>query len=559
MITFAPMPSLATSLRCLFPVALLATFSVRAQTTASPLSHLEDAAPVPSGMLRMRVANVWSRFDQRFVVDGTTSLGAELSADSLGSAQLPRLQPIEASLRTLATDPTLRLSLGWLHVGSNARIVSTPISLEYGISRRLSVGVVVPIVETRRVAQATVRGEALFANASYVSPGNRNVAAQVNAAVRNAYRKAADSLGILLAQCPTNPSAAGCAAVNANVADATAARARASAFADAVTVLGTTAPQVIVAPRATSPLADTLEARRVQLNQRLQQYLGAGAGASTSVFTAPTDFSYVDLQGRGGVPALLAGPLGGGLDSIHTTERVGFGDIAVGARFLVFDAFAADSAPPPRLQTRLVVGAAVRFATSRTDSAQSLVDIATGDGAGAEINSAWDVIVGHFGATVAARYARFLERTVQASVVGDPEAPFPYPLFAERKRRAGDVLGLDLTPRLLLTRSLSLDGHYGLERRSATTYGPALAIPVDPCGTCQSTAPAGETFVGLPRTAQRIGYGLRFSTVDLYARRLARYPIQVTYAHLETITGDAGLPKQARDQIEVRLFYRIRR
>jgi len=32
----------------------------------------------------------------------------------------------------------------------------------------------------------------------------------------------------------------------------------------------------------------------------------------------------------------------------------------------------------------------------------------------------------------------------------------------------------------------------------------------------------------------------------------------VIYRHLETITGDAGAPKIFRDQIQLRLYYRIR-
>jgi hypothetical protein len=331
-------------------------------------------------------------------------------------------------------------------------------------------------------------------------------------------------------------------------------------FADAATALGTTPDKALIAPRASSRLADTLDARRVQLNQQLQQYLGASLAAVPSVFFAPTDFSYIDLQGRNGVPGLLGGAIGGGLDSIHTTERVGLGDIAIGARFLVFDGFQRDASPPPRFQTRLVVGGALRFPTSRPDSAQNMVDIPTGEGAGVELHSAWDVILGHFGATVAARYAKFLGRTVQASLVGNPEAPFPYPLFGPRKRTPGDVVGLDLTPRLLLTSSLALDGLYGLERVGATSFGPALETPVDPCPACEAGFPAaGESVTGLPRMAQRLGYGIRFSTVDLFARNQAPYPIEVSYAHLTTVTGDAGLPKQWRDQIEVRLFYQLRR
>ncbi len=556
MITFGPMPSLASALA---RVSLLLPLLAGAASAQSPLSHLDDAAPVPAGMMRLRVANVWTRFDQRFAAaGGTTPLGAPLSVDSLGVAQFPLLTPIEASLRTLASDPLLRLSLGRLHVGSNARIVTTPIAIEYGVTRRLSVGLLIPIVQTRRVAQATVAGDSTHANVGYVSAAARATAGPQNALVAAAFQKAADSLGVLLARCPANPTASGCAAVNANTADATAARARALAFVGAVTTLGVGSTTAIIAPRASSDLADTLDARRIQLNQRLQQYLGAGAGAATGIFTAGTDFSYIDLQGRAGGPAFLGSPYGGGLDSIHTTERIGFGDIAVGAQFLVFDRFQHDAAPPPRVQSRLVVGGALRFATSRPDSAQSVVDIATGDGAGVEAHSAWDVILGHFGSTVAARYAKSFARTVQASLVGDPEAPFPYPLFGTRTRTAGDVLGLDVTPRLLLTESLALDGHYGLERIGATTYGSLNAVN-DPCANCQSAIPVSIDGTALATTTQRFGFGLRYSTVDMFARGRARYPIEVSFARLVTLAGDPGVAKQSRDQIQVRLFYQIRR
>jgi hypothetical protein len=561
MITFRPMSSLAgASLRASI-LALFVAGSATAQVSGSPLSHLDDAAPIPAGALRLRIANVWTRYDERFAAGGgMTSLGAELSTDSLGVSQLPLLTGVQSAVRTLAASPALRLSFGTVRVGSNARIVTTPFSLEYGISRRLSVGVLIPVVETRRVAQATVIGDVARANMGFLAfQTQRTQAATQNRAVATAYQGAADSLGKLVAQCPANPTAAGCAAVNANPADAAAARVLAQSFAQAATALGITEATAVVAPRATSDLATSINASRVQLNLRLQQYLGATAGANTSVFTAPSDFSYRDLQGdrATGARGLLSGQLGGGLDSIHTTERVGFGDIAVGARYLVFDRFQRDSLPPPRVQTRLMVGGAVRFATSRPDSAQSLLDIATGDGAGVDVNSAMDLIVGHLGATVGLRYGKSFARTVQASLIGDPEAPFPYPLFGARARTAGDVLGLDLTPRLLLTATLALDAHYGLERVGPTTYGPADIGTAPGCiDMCTISVPGS---VSSARTAQRVGFGFRYSTVDAYARGRAPYPVQVSFARLSTISGDPGLPNQTRDQIEVRLFYQLLR
>ena len=33
-------------------------------------------------------------------------------------------------------------------------------------------------------------------------------------------------------------------------------------------------------------------------------------------------------------------------------------------------------------------------------------------------------------------------------------------------------------------------------------------------------------------------------------------PIEVSFTHLETITGDPGVPALTRDQIQLRVFYR---
>jgi hypothetical protein len=145
---------------------------------------------------------------------------------------------------------------------------------------------------------------------------------------------------------------------------------------------------------------------------------------------------------------------------------------------------------------------------------------------------------------------------VTAPLFGDPEAPFPYPVFGERRRTAGDVVGLDVTPRFLLNEWLALDGHYGLERVGSTTYDAAALPPIDPCIDCM-TPPAASTWSGVARTAQRVGLGFRFSTVDAYASGRAPYPIEVSFVHLETISGDAGLPKSMRDQIQFRFYYRL--
>jgi hypothetical protein len=539
--------------------AMVAAVPARGQTT---LSHTEDASPVPEGMLRFNIVTAWTRYDQRFTPNGLAPLSADFSTDALGPAQLPLLAPAWAGMQTLANNPNVRLSLGRLDVGSNVRIVTTPISLEYGLTSRLTIGVVVPVVQTRRVARARVNEDtsaAVRGTVGYVPVGpSRNAAALANLNVANAFQTAADSLGARITRCQQNPAGAGCAAVNSNAAVAAAARAEAQSFAAAARVLGVDSAHAIVAPLAKTALADSIDAQRLLLNQQLQQFLGAGYGATSGIYTAPYAFSYIDLQGNDArrTQGLLQTPLGGGLDSIYTRNRIGIGDIAIRAQFLVFDHFQRDSLPVRGLQSRLAVGGAWRFNTSRPDSSVNLVGIATGDGPGVELHSAMDLIAGHFGSTVVARYLKFFPRTQTAALLGDPEAPWPFPLFGSRQRTAGTIFGLDVTPRLLLDESFSIDGAYGLERVGPTTWSVPDVSTVSLCAGC--SLPGVVTQSGTTTTAQRLGLGFRYSTVNAYFRHRAPYPIELSFTHLTTITGDSGVPRISSDQLQLRLYYQLR-
>ncbi len=564
MITFRHMLSLAPDtfrfmryrapvVRAVSVCVLVALASPRA-TAQSALTHTDDAAPVPRGMLRTRITTGWTRYDERFAATGRRLLDADFSSDSLGARELPGLAPIDVGLQTLTADPKVRLSLGRLAARSDVRIVTTPIAFEYGLTRRLSVGVVVPLVQTRRTVVLDVNADKK-ANAGFIPLRSRSEAAAANALAYNRLVSAADSLSTLLAKCPSTPTAAGCAAVNANAADARAARQEAARFADAIKLaLGIDTSTVRVAPRKGSDVASKVEAQRAAIDARLRTYLGSGAGTTAPVFFAASDFSYIDLQGRDGLPGLLQSALGGGLDSLRTTDRLSFGDISVGAQLLVIDRFQFDTLPLRGLQMRLAVGGAFRFGTSLIDSTRSLVAIPTGDGAGVELRSALDMVAGKYiGGTVAARVVKSFARNVVAPLFGDPEAIFPVPTFGKVSRTAGTLVTLDVTPRLRFGDWFSIDGRYGLERTGATTF----ERPSASCATCQITLDGSSSTSTAARTAHRVGAGIRYSTVDSYLRGSTRLPIEVSFTHLETISGDAGVAKLTRDQIQLRLFLRL--
>ena len=518
------------------------------------LTHTEDAAPVPQGTLRFTLTTGWTRYDERFIAGGRRSLSDEVSSDSLGPAQLPYLAPIQQGLRTLAADPNARLSLGHLAAYSDARIVTTPIVFQYGLTKRLSIGVMVPVVQTRRNIAFGINKDSA-ANVGFVPSRQRDSAARINALVYAGFKTAADSLATLVARCPSNPGAAGCAAVNANAADAAAAGAAALAFANAVqSALGTDTSLTRIAPKTGGEFARDIQIREAFVNLAVRKYLGASAGASTDVFTQAIPFSYIDLQGRNGVPGLLQSSVGG-VDSLQTTNKLALGGVTIALQYQLFDHFRVDSAPAQGLQSRLAVGGGFKFEKLLEDSARTLGSIPPGNGSAIEVHSAMDVITGRFGGTAVVRFTKYLPHTVNAPLVGDPESFWPIPLFGSADATAGSVIGLDLTPRYLIGDYFALDGHYGFERTGATTYD--RIIPPSACLACFTTS-STSTLSTASRNAQRVGFGVRYSTVDSWQRGQSGTPLEVSFTHLATISGDAGVPALQRDQIQVRLYFPVR-
>src|SRR4051812_13094827 len=114
------------------------------------LPHIEDATVPPAGVLRLRTMAVWTRYDAVFTNGGTAPIGAFLTSDSLGAAQVPALGGIQSLVQNATAQP-FKLTLGHSELGATAREEIIPIGFEYGVTRRFAVSLVTPIVR-RRVA-----------------------------------------------------------------------------------------------------------------------------------------------------------------------------------------------------------------------------------------------------------------------------------------------------------------------------------------------------------------------------------------------------------------------
>jgi hypothetical protein len=540
----------------LFAIVLFAE-SAHAQ---AGLTRTNDAAPVPRGVARLRVIPSWTRFDSRFTGlsgEGTSTvpLAAVLAADSLGVAQIPGLGPSEAALRTLTGDPAFRLSLGRSISTATTRIVTTAVAAEYGLTRRLTLGAVLPIVQTRtELFVALNQDDATRAN---IGPNPARVIAAERARALLLQTQLASVRGTLqsrLTACDANPASdPSCPAILANRADVLSLIGETSAFGSALGVLfgasGSASPEPF-APLSGTTAATATGTHLTTLTSRLRGYVGSTADEITeTVPLAPGPAGFGDLR-----ELLLAGEFGLAPDSLGTVYRFNVGDIEVGARFLLLERGAwtlSPGAQGPWLRTRLSLLGVVRLGTG-TPTLERLphryLEYGTGDGqTDLEAGALLDVGLGsRFVMLAAARYTTQLG-TVDAGRLPDENGVInPFTPLPGGTRRLGDILVGELTPRILLGRYFGADAHYAVIVRGDDEYSAAA-------GGSPPLRRGGFT-------EQRVGAGISYSTLRGAGTRAPKVPLEVSIAHIETVAGTSALvPRASRDQIELRLYYRVRR
>jgi hypothetical protein len=482
------------ALGAIVPLLLALASSLGAQTSF-PL--MEDATGPRRGMFRLKAATVWTRYDARFTADGTTPLGSPVTADSAGAAQFPALTAIQAGVAA-ASGSAFALSLGRARVDAMAREEVVPITLEYGITNRLSVGILAPMVRRRVMVQFQLDTAGGFV--ANVGPNPQRFAtASANTQVQSQFAGAIAQLQSRLSSCQSNPGGAGCPALLARQAEAQQLILTSQGFAmDLGTVYGTATTQgAAFVPLTQSDAQTAIVARISTLNDQFKDLLATSSNLLTSSpVGAVAPAGVADLQ------RYLTQELG--RDSIATAERVLVGDVEIGARFGALDV------RRNRLRMQLAVAAGVRFATGSRQSKSELVDLSTGGG----------MIVASGRALLDARSGR-LGLLASASFASNVKAVDTVGL-ATRSERWTEI---SLAPRWHFSDPFSVHAAYAL--RSTDKEG-------------------GD---------QLAGGGVSISRISDFTG--GPLPIEMRFTHLQAIKGDPGRPKFFRDQLELRLYYRL--
>lgn len=519
-------------------VTLAAPASAQLPPAPLPLSNTEDARTLPRGTVLFRALNAWTRFDEVYDAAADSAhhlhaLGDAFSASQLGVRQFPGLAAAENALRTLTGDPNLSLNVGQAFATANTRTVTTPFTLQYGLTDRLTIGAMVPVVQTHSTVFVELNprrlGSATGANVGPNPAQFTGAARTQNANLITALDNARGDLHRFVDNCATSGTCS----------QATIDAARSAILRDSLSSL---AVQFLNGSDAGSALAP------LGLDQKIRDNLQALAGDINSLLGGSVSFG--DPVTAVAPAALLqlqqfaTARSGVAFDSLGSPDRLGIGDVEVSARFKLLDGFADTTAG---IKLRATLLGVARLGTGRPPTGTVPFEVGTGSGqTSADGGALIDVRLGRrLMATLGAQYTSYFTSSDVARLPNSDYALFPLDVPIAGGWREGDAIQLEATPRISLTDYFTFFGAYTFRHQAASKY-------------TSPNAPTPPLFSAT--TEQRAGLGFGYSSVTRYARGAASVPMELSFTHLETLTATGGLvPKYSRDQIELRIYYRLRR
>lgn len=544
------------------PIGLLAaallgvSFGATAVSAQRVAGLGDDAIPVPRGGYRIALGGLWNDHNAVFTPGGDAKqreLYATLATPNLGVNLLPRLGAAQDGIRALTGNSAFALSLGPLEARGEVRQSIAPISIDYGVTRRLSVRLLVPYVESRDISQFILNRQGTGANVGRnpALVGNGAAARTANGALLQQIENARTALAAELARC-ANSEASGCEVIRANPAGAEALLARAQQTRTNLQQVygGATGSGAPVVPLANSSVHAAVLATIGALRSDF------GAYGITAIGTAAQPAAATVVLGPGGLGTVVGDTsFGVGYDRLGDTRRAGIGDVDLTATWLLFDSFKADQvrrllSPTRGVRSNVTMG--WRFGTAGADRTEDAFDIPIGEGANALlVRSTTDLLFNRW-AWMSATVRAVLPMSDQMAVVlplRDEAATFSAPVSVVQAQRAlGTRLDLELAPRLSIGQFFGLSAGYLLRHWGADGY----TATADAEGT--SPGPAGRVEVG-SRTLSAAAVGVSFSTLASYARGRSRFPAEVIYTHTAPLGASGGLvPVVASDRLELRIY-----
>ena len=514
----------------------------------------DDAIVLRRGELRWSIGGDWRVHDE--VLDGAGNrhaLGDWLTIPSFGAAAYQGLGLPQSSLQSMLGDPTATVSLGSVRLREELHQTYLPIAFEYGVTRRLTVGVVLPIAWTYAGAALDINRTLPTPANLAINPGLATVAAASAAAtVKTQALAAVAQLQAAYPACFGAAPGPGCtptitlAAVTAALGNGVA------------TVYGATGK---FAPIAGSPLQTQVLARFTSINAQLRTALGTPAGSPDPIVARPVAAPVP--MGLGDLNKMLFDPAFGlSTDTLTVLERNAGGDIEVSAKYLWLDGLGdasthGDSAArfdAHGVNLRSSAGVIVRVGTAARPYPGQFLDPGAGDGSTAiALRSTTDIVVGtSFWASVSATYATVLADRVKRRLPASGSDVLPMLLGTyEVDRRMGDWATLEITPRWVFSDYFGVSGYYQFFVRRGDRYTGASTVVANAGGGTFTFDPAALNTSH--QLAHRVGLGFTYSTVAAHRKGKTGLALDITYQRVQVVSGE-NTPFMMQDRIAMRFY-----
>jgi hypothetical protein len=516
----------------------------------------DDAIPIAKGSVRIRVGGLWNDWDAAYV-DSAGSytrrpLLGGVGRQALGTRTLTQLQPVETAIRDLTGLQEFTLSLGTLEARGDVRQSIAPILIDVGVTRRVSIGLLVPYVESRDNTQLILNRSGTNVTVGANPAFGRTTGAATRVANGTVLREIARARALLAAEAArcAVASATGCEKIRANPTGVQQLLARSQQTESAISAVygDSLRGGSPVVPFTATLLGEFVNGRVSTLRTAFEAF-GVTAIAPNSLPVGATT-----AYGPGGLNAIAAdSAFGLGYRRLGNTRRAGVGDIDLSASFLLFDSF--DANQPLRLTgtgraLRSLVSVGWRFGTAGADNADDAFDVPIGDGASALLaRSTTDLVFSR---------SLWMSATVRLVKPFADDRVVPVPLrtdstiftsfgVATARRSLGSRIELEVAPRYAVGDFFGLSAAYLFRRTGEST--------LDAGSESISAAPALFRSVSPMSTFQAASVGVSFSTLASYVRNRSRLPLEVIYTHTRPITASGGpVPAVSTDRLELRVY-----
>lgn len=549
-----PAPYVLAALAVLVPIA-----QGGAQRARGPE---DDATVLRRGEMRVGIQTGWSFANERFGREGTANAGRPepLGTDYsrvLGASAFEQLTPLRASLTGLLGTNADELTAGTLRTTMDLAVVTTPFSVDVGLTNRLMLAIVAPYVKTRM--DVTV-----FAN---TPPGTANVglnpglfvatARTTNGLVVSQLTAAATKLNSELTRCVQNVDPA-CAAINADRSAAAALAAQATGAATTIGhIYGTASVRgSTFAPLGASALQGAVNARLAAMATQFGTLLGAPPALQSWIDARPVGsnlMAYDDFQ-----TAISDTTLGIAGVPLESVERSHLGDVSIGGKYLLFDStqpVAGAAGATERTGARLAVSALYRISNAQVESPDDFADVGTGDRqADVEVAAYADAVFSRrLQASIVARYALQQADELPMRIAANPGDPFP-PLYRRHvvQRNLGDVISVEVSPRYSPNDVLTIAGTYRYWHKGADAY--SGTFPATDLSGATVSLDASALNTATTQQEQRVGASVAYSTVAAWQRGRAKWPLEVTLLRWQSLTGSNAITKFTTTAVGLRYY-----